>query len=254
MTAPPATAMLATATLATATLVGPVRNRWPISAPRPATAAWPALAAGWGQPAPAGPPPMVVYGDFTCPYSFLASQRADALAATGLAAVQWRAVEHDRSVPPAGRLGQAEPGWRRAVSEAAALARPGESVPARPPVVVSNTHAAVYLYAWADVSDRPLLRRRLFQAVWLDGLPVSSVEDLLALLGRRAVHPAPYRSAGLRLKQWRAQWQQVPDRRLPAVVRPADGVVVTGADALAYLAGLLTGATTNPTSPPVSTS
>jgi hypothetical protein len=120
--------------------------------------------------------------------------------------------------------------------------------------VVSNTHAAVDLYAWADVSDRPLLRRRLFQAVWLDGLPVSSVEDLLALLGRRAVHPAPYRSAGLRLKQWRAQWQQVPDRRLPAVVRPTDGVVVTGADALAYLAGLLTGATTNPTSPPVSTS
>jgi predicted DsbA family dithiol-disulfide isomerase len=230
------------------------RDWWPVTAPRPATATGPVLAALQGEPAPVSPPPVVVYGDFTCPYSFLASQRVDALTAAGLAAVQWRAVEHDRSVAPSGRLGQAEPGWRRAVTEVAALARPGERVPAQPPVVVSNTHAAVYLYAWAGVSDRPLVRRRLFEAVWINGLPVGSVEDLLALLGREAVHPALSGSAGLRLGLWRAQWQQVSGRRLPAVVRPADGVVVTGADALAYLAGLLTGAAANPTSPNVSPS
>lgn len=221
------------------------RDRWPVAAPRPV------LAARRGEPLPAGTPPVVVYGDFTCPYSFLASQRVDALAAAGLAAVQWRAVERDRSVAPSGRLRQAERWWRRAVTELAALARPGERVPAQPPVVVSNTHAAVYLYAWASVPDRPLLRQRLFEAVWVDGLPVSSVEDLLALLGREVVHPAPSGSAGLRLGLWRAQWQQVSGRRLPAVVRPADGVVVTGADALAYLAGLLAGAPADPTSPHV---
>lgn len=85
----------------------------------------------------------------------------------------------------------------------------------------------------------------------VDGLPVGSVEDLLALLGREVVHPAPAGSAGLRLGLWRAQWQQVSGRRLPAVVRPTDGVVVTGAEALAYLSGLLTGAAADPTSPHV---
>jgi hypothetical protein len=261
-----------TASPAAASVVG--RDRWPVAAPRPAATAWPVPAARRGAPAPAALPPVVVYGDFTCPYSFLASQRADALAAAGLAAVQWRAVEHDRGVAPSGRLGHTDPEWWRAVTEVAALARPGETVPAQPPVVVSNgstfapsrmsrdeapspttnTHAAVYLYACASASDRPLVRRRLFEAVWIDGLPVGSAEDLLALLGGQAVHSAPSGSPWLRLGQWRAQWQQVCGRRLPAVVRPADGVVVTGVDALAYLAGLLTGAAANPTSPQVSPS
>lgn len=241
-----------TAPSAVASVVG--RDRWPVTAPRLATAPGPVLAGWRGGPVSASPPPVVVYGDFTCPYSFLASQRVDALAAAGLVAVQWRAVERDRSVAPSGRLGHADPGWRRAVMEVAALARPGERVPAQPPVVVSNTHAAVYLYAWAGVSDRPLVRRRLFEAVWMDGLPVGSVEDLLVLLGGQAVRPALSGSAGLRLGLWRAQWRQVSGRRLPAVVRPADGVVVTGTDALAYLAGLLTGAAANPAAPQVSSS
>jgi 2-hydroxychromene-2-carboxylate isomerase len=180
-----------------------------------------------------------VYGDFTCPYSFLASQRVDALVAAGLAAVQWRAVERDRSVASSGRPGPTSPRCRRAETDVAALARPGERIPARAPVAVGDTRAALYAYAWAGVSDRPLVRRRLFEALWIDGLPVGSVADLLALLARESVRPALSGSAGSRLVQWRAQWQQVSGRRLPVVVRPADGVVVAGADALAYLAGLL---------------
>ncbi len=39
---------------------------------------------------------LTVYGDFNCPYSYLASQRVDALARSGRAEVEWRAVEHDR--------------------------------------------------------------------------------------------------------------------------------------------------------------
>jgi hypothetical protein len=98
------------------------------------------------------------------------------------------------------------------------------------------------------------VRQRLFEAVWIDGLSVGSVEDLLVLLDREAVRPALSGSARLRPGRWRAQWQQMCGRRLPAVVRPADGVVVTGTDAPAYLAGLLTGPTTNPAPPHVSPS
>jgi 2-hydroxychromene-2-carboxylate isomerase len=37
---------------------------------------------------------LIVFGDFNCPYSFLASQRVDALQRLGWAEIEWRAVEH----------------------------------------------------------------------------------------------------------------------------------------------------------------
>jgi 2-hydroxychromene-2-carboxylate isomerase len=45
---------------------------------------------------------LVLYGSFNCPYSFLASLRADRLAAASGRPVQWRAVVHDPSVPADG--------------------------------------------------------------------------------------------------------------------------------------------------------
>jgi hypothetical protein len=183
---------------------------------------------------------LLVYGDFTCPYSYLASQRADALSTAGLAEVQWRAVEHDRAVPPAGRLAPVPGTCQLPLRDLAPLARPDERVPDRAPPVTSNTHAAVYLYSWTAPEVRPLLRRRLFEAIWTLHLPVSSVEDLLGLLGGQSLAPAPWGSTEGRLNRWRREWQALPGRYLPAVVRPTDGVVVTGPDALAYLAGLLT--------------
>ena len=41
---------------------------------------------------------VIVYGDFNCPYSYLASQRADELNRTATEMVGWRAVEHDRGL------------------------------------------------------------------------------------------------------------------------------------------------------------
>ena len=38
---------------------------------------------------------VIVYGDFNCPYSYLASQRADRVIREGMARIAWRAVEHD---------------------------------------------------------------------------------------------------------------------------------------------------------------
>ena len=46
---------------------------------------------------------LVVYGDFNCPLSYLASVRVDAIHAAGLAAIDWRAVERDSGIPDHGR-------------------------------------------------------------------------------------------------------------------------------------------------------
>lgn len=96
---------------------------------------------------------VIVYGDFNCPYSYLASQRADQLARGGIARIDWRAVEHDRGLALTGTPAEADRGaWDTELAEVAALALPGESVPAAPPPVISNTEAAVAAYAEA-VSD-----------------------------------------------------------------------------------------------------
>ena len=82
---------------------------------------------------------VIVYGDFNCPYSYLASQRADLLSRAGVA-VDWRAVEHDRGLPVTGSRSDSDrAAWDRELAEVASLALPGEHVPAGPPVLISNT-------------------------------------------------------------------------------------------------------------------
>jgi DSBA-like thioredoxin domain len=122
----------------------------------------------------------IVYADFSCLHCYPASQRADRLARTGTAQVDWRAVEHDRRLPVTGS-GPTRPrsGWAGEVAAAAARALPGERLPAGPPSVVSNTAASVAAYAEA-VSDgvQDELRRRLFDAIWAQGRNMSSAYDV----------------------------------------------------------------------------
>jgi 2-hydroxychromene-2-carboxylate isomerase len=126
---------------------------------------------------------VIVYGDFNCPYSYLASQRADLPSRAGVA-VDWRAVEHDRGLPVTGSRSDSDrAAWDRELAEVASLALPGEQVPADPPVLISNTAAAVAAYAEAvsdGVADE--LRRRLFAAIWVQGLHLSSAYEVRRLI------------------------------------------------------------------------
>ena len=220
---------------------------------------------------------VVVYGDFSCPYSYLASQRADALISSGIARVSWRAVEHDRRLPVTGIPSAADQAtWEKELAEVAALALPGESVPPAPPSVISNTGAAVAAYAEA-VSDgiADELRRRLFAAIWAQGRHLSgagdvrrevaalmwqpgdiaarlATPDLSGLLDRdpdpaQAVRRSggtitpdggPLTTAGWqRIRHWRQEWLALPSPVIPAVIGP-DQIVRSGVAGLRYLAGL----------------
>ncbi len=223
---------------------------------------------------------VIVYGDFNCPYSYLASQRADLLSRAGVA-VDWRAVEHDRGLPVTGLLSAGDrAAWDQELAEVASLALPGERVPAGPPVLISNTAAAVAAYAEA-VSDGAAgeLRRRLFQAIWLQGLHLSSAYEVRRLItavmwpaeditdrlaspdipglllrdtdmarivrrsgGTIAQDGGPLTTAGWRrVRQWRQEWMALPSQVVPAVIGP-DEVVRPGIDGLGYLADLASNA------------
>ena len=45
---------------------------------------------------------LIIYGDFNCPFSALASARAADIEARALAVIDWRTVEHDEDIPLAG--------------------------------------------------------------------------------------------------------------------------------------------------------
>lgn len=219
---------------------------------------------------------VTVYGDFNCPYSYLASQRADLLKQLG-AEMDWRAVEHDHGLAVTGTPSEVDrAAWERELVDVAALALPGEDAPVAPPPVVSNTGAAVAAYAEA-VSDgiADQLRRHMFQAIWVQRRHLSSAhevrrlvtalwpaEDIQDRLGspdipglllrdpdlarslRRsgstiAPDGGPLTATGWRrIRQWRQEWRSLPERVVPAVIGP-DGALHPGTDGLRYLADLL---------------
>jgi hypothetical protein len=199
---------------------------------------------------------IIVYGDFNCPYSYLAGQRVDALQRLGHVGLEWRAVEHDPQLSLTGTPSGPDAAlWERELAEVASLARPGERPPATIPPLISNTRAAVAAYAEA-VSDgvQDAVRRALFDAIWVHGRHLSggyAVRSIVAELtwpraairqhmvapdlpmpvderpGRSfrlfgaTVSPdgGPLTTAGYqRIKDWRHHWQALPDRVVPIAV------------------------------------
>ena len=210
---------------------------------------------------------VVVYGDFDCLLCYLASQRADQLAGTGTARIEWRAVKG----------GAAPARWEQEAAQAAALALPGERLPASPAPALSSTTAAVAAYAEAitdGVQDE--LRRRLFDAIWARRQNLSSAYDVRRVV-TAITWPAPpvyfhlaspdlpvpllhdpdpvrivRRSGGTvtpdggpltsigyrRCRDWQGQWLELPRQVTPAVIGP-DGAVHVGADGLRCLAAIM---------------
>lgn len=219
---------------------------------------------------------VIVYADFNCPFCYLASQRADRLIRAGTAEVDWRAVEHDLKLGMTGTPPDRD-AWDKELAEVAALALPGEAVPAAPPPVISNTRAAVAAYAEA-CSDgiAAEVRLRLFDAIWVQGRHLSSAYEVrrlvaalmwpgesapdrlaspdipglldtdprLARIVRRAggtIAPdgGPLTTEGWqRIRRWRQEFLSLPSQVIPTVIGP-DHDVRSGVDGLRYLADLV---------------
>ena len=223
---------------------------------------------------------LIVYGDFNCPHSYLASQRVDEVVRAGHAEVEWRAVEHDRRLPVTGTPSSQDPDrWQHELAEVATLAGQDEHAPGAVPALISNTGAAVAASAEAvtdGVQDE--LRRSLFAEIWIrrrhlsgpsevrqlvrelmypDGMHNGYLNcpDLPARVHHRVAVGALPRLSGCtispaggalttegheRIGRWRNEWLSGSAGVVPAVSHP-DGTL-TGVPALAYLADLAAGA------------
>jgi predicted DsbA family dithiol-disulfide isomerase len=179
---------------------------------------------------------LIVYGDFNCPYSCLASFRVDVLLAHGLVDVDWRAVDHDPSIASPSRPveGALEEDLRREVDEVRGLTRSYEGVPIAVPPIQPNTALAASALAAVDSAHRHVVRRRLFEALWFHGRDIG---DLHVIRGIVDNDPA----AGVPLAQrWRSGWNELDRHLVPMLVLP-DGTVSRGLGSLKRLAILAAG-------------
>ncbi|MGI8750735.1 MAG: DsbA family oxidoreductase [Acidimicrobiales bacterium] len=178
---------------------------------------------------------FVVYGDFNCPYSALAAVRVDRIVAAGNADVEWRAVEHDPTIPAGGRpvTGDVADADDRELAEVTGLASSEDRLEMRRPAIQPNTALAVAAFAAVGGADADALRRRLFHALWVDGRDLGDPD----VLGRLGAVPG---ADGGRGAQWQAQWAAI-DRRLVPLMILDGGRVSRGLGALSRLATIAAG-------------
>ena len=174
---------------------------------------------------------LIVYGDFNCPFSALASIRAGNLERRGRARVDWRAVEHAPEIPTTGNevIGDLRSELQRELDQIRDLLTTEESDRLALPTVQSNTEQATAAYAAAPKSDRPILRARLFAAYWHEGADLADTTTLARLGGPRTNESTAVR--------WRLEWLALTKPIVPVMLMP-DGYVSRGFGALARLAQL----------------
>lgn len=177
---------------------------------------------------------LTIYGDFNCPFSALASARADVLLAVGSHQVDWRAIQHDTSIATGGEPVEGDTAAALAAEIAAILELSDRDLRLHlvVPPVRSNTALASAAFAGAG-RDADLLRRRLFAAVWAEGRNVGSPGELRRLgANDRDVAVA---------RRWQDEFGALPRPITPTLVL-ADGHISRGLGALARLADLATAA------------
>lgn len=175
---------------------------------------------------------LTIYGDFNCPFSALASVRADVLLAAGGHEIDWRAVRHDRAIPTAGEPVEGDTAAELAAEVATILDLSEHDVRVHlvVPPVRANTAAASAAFA-AAVDNATRLRRRLFAAVWAEGRNRSDPAELdrLDAVGRDVAVA----------RSWQSEFEALPRPVTPTLVLP-DGYISRGLGALARLAALAT--------------
>lgn len=183
---------------------------------------------------------LTTYGDFNCPFSAVASRRVDQLVRQGSVRVDWRAIEHDPTIPPSGVevTDELAESLRAELDQIRGLLAAGEPDRLRLPARQVNTALATQRYAGTPAEARAEVRREIFAAHWEDARSIDD-DDVLDRIGAGPADPAV-------VAAWRAEWAAATTPIVPVLVLP-DGYVSRGLGALARLSAMLeAGAETSP--------
>jgi hypothetical protein len=172
---------------------------------------------------------LVIYGDFNCPFSALASARAAGIEARALAEIDWRTVEHDDTIPPTGEATTPEvrEAFENELTQIRALLVAGETDRLRVPGRRVNTRLVTAAYAATAKSLRPQLREELFAAYWARGEDLSE-PDVIERLGANECDDST-------AARWRSEWLSLAKPIVPVMILP-DGYNSRGLGALTRLA------------------
>lgn len=201
--------------------------------------------------------PIAVYGDFNCPWSYLAFRRAQVLA-TGGVEVDWRAVEHLPELPRGSAAG-APDALREEMEKALSNLLPEGELPHELPDFLPRTAPAVAAYAEGHVAGVAApVARVLFESFWMRGIDVGNVHVLRTLLTKElldssspslairewgapvAVTGAPMSTAACHLvTDWTDRWQEIGEGVVP-VVLPSGEEPIRGVAAVEWLARRVT--------------
>jgi hypothetical protein len=200
-----------------------------------------------------------VYGDFSCPWSYLAFRRARVLVATGVE-IDWRAVEHDpacsrHSVDRASRFdGLRFDALHAEMDRVVALLLPGEELPYDLAGFVPDTRAAISAYTEARIAGVGWpVAEALFESFWMHGIDIGRSSVLRTILADRLrasaspseavrewgyptdVTGGPISTAAWRLGVgWSSEWAEDEKGVVPMLVLP-DGAILRGVDAVEWL-------------------
>lgn len=201
---------------------------------------------------------IVLYGDFNCPWSYLASRRAALLESVGVD-VDWRAVEHDpwrprRFMDSSTRFACV----REEMDRVSAILLPGETLPYTFAGFLPHSRPAVSGYAEAyRAGVAPAVRRLLYRAFWQHGVDLGSAETVRTLVAdvvRSGASPselvrewgyavdvsgAPLTTGAWQLvRQWETGWRATGKEVVPTLVVD-DETALFGEQAVEWLGDAL---------------
>jgi hypothetical protein len=206
-------------------------------------------------PGGAGIRRVVVYGEFSCPWSYLASRRAGLLAADGVE-VDWRALDPEplHVAPPDDaplRLSRI----LTAMDTVLGALHPGEQLPYALAGFVPHTTAAVSGYAETHgAGAAPRVRQLLFEALWLHGCDLGdpsvvhtlvidavrsdSVGGPLSVWDYADVQGSGASGVTELPRRWAEEWRDLGAGALP-LITVDQGEPMRGPDAVAWLGAQL---------------
>lgn len=173
---------------------------------------------------------LVIYGDFSCPFSAVAHRRAVRRSQQDSTTFEWRAIEHAPEVPADGELldDEARSGFDAELTQIRELLTDGEPDEQRVPTHRLNTARLNALYASLPPSRRAEFASEVFDAYWHDGRDLNDAAELQRFDATSTLDGEHL--AG----EWQREWDGFERHIVPMMQLP-DGKLSRGLGALLRL-------------------